>query len=136
MAFSSEHDDEEVMSEINMIPLVDVMLVLLVIFMLTVPVLTQSVDIELPQTGGVLAEKIPEAVSISVDATGQIFWNEEQLDKELLATRLTTVANQSPQPQIQIHGDRAASYDHVIQVMVAAQQAGLTQLGFVTEAHP
>jgi len=133
MAFSSEHDDEEVMSEINMTPLVDVMLVLLIIFMLTVPVLTQSVDIKLPQTDGELAEQTPEAVTISVDATGQIFWNEKPLDKASLATRLTDAAEQSPQPPIHIHGDRAASYDHVIQVMTGAQQAGLTQLGFVTE---
>jgi biopolymer transport protein ExbD len=135
MAFTSEHDDEEVMSEINMTPLVDVMLVLLIIFMLTVPVLTQSVDVELPKTSSEVASQKPDAVTIAIDASGDIFWGEEKLklDKESLAKRLTGAAGQLPQPMIQIHGHRAASYDHVIQVMAAAQQAGLTQLGFVTE---
>jgi biopolymer transport protein ExbD len=135
MAFSSELDDEEIMSEINMTPLVDVMLVLLIIFMLTVPVLTQSVDVELPEAGSTLSEQTPDAISITVDANGLIFWNEEQLNKTLLEMRLKDISRQSPQPAVHIHGDRAARYDHVIQIMVAAQQVGLTQLGFVTEAH-
>ncbi|HHJ80652.1 MAG TPA: biopolymer transporter ExbD [Candidatus Tenderia electrophaga] len=133
MAFSSEQDDDEVMSEINMTPLVDVMLVLLIIFMLTVPVLTQSVDIELPQTTGKVSEQQPKAITISIKAEGQLFWNEEAIDKQALQTRLANAAAQSPQPQIQINGDRQASYDHVIQVMAGAQRAGLTQLGFITE---
>jgi len=133
MVFSGEQDDDEVMSEINMTPLVDVMLVLLIIFMLTVPVLTQSVDIELPQTVGKVTEQQPEAITISVNAKGQLFWNEEPVDKQSMETRLAKSASQSPQPQIHINGDRQASYDHVIQVMAGAQLAGLTQLGFVTE---
>lgn len=135
MAFSSEQDDDEVMSEINMTPLVDVMLVLLIIFMLTVPVLTQSVDIELPQTAGKVSDQQPEAITIAVNAEGQLFWNEESINKQALEARLTQVAAQSPQPQIRINGDRQTSYEHVIQVMAAAQQAGLTQLGFVTEVN-
>jgi len=136
MAFSSEQDDDEVMSEINMTPLVDVMLVLLIIFMLTVPVLTQSVDIELPQTVGKVSEQQPDAITISVNADGQLFWNDLPVDKTALQTRLAKSASQLPQPQIRINGDRQARYDYVIQVMVAAQQAGLTQLGFVTEVSP
>ncbi len=92
-------------------------------------------NIELPQTSNELAKQTPEAVTISVDVTGQIFWNEEQLDKASLATRLTDAGKKSPQPPIHIYGDRSTRYDHVIQVMVSAQQAGLTQLGFVTEVH-
>lgn len=133
MAFSSEQDDDEVMSEINMTPLVDVMLVLLIIFMLTVPVLTQSVDIELPQTTGKVSEQQPEAITISVNADGQLFWNEEAIDKQALQIQLAKSAAQSPQPQIRINGDRQASYDHVIQIMAGAQRVGLTQLGFITE---
>jgi len=133
MAFSSEYDDDEVMSEINMTPLVDVMLVLLIIFMLTVPILTQSVDIELPQTSGELAEPPAEAVTLAVNAGGQVFWNEEQLNKETLAMRLSNAAAQSPQPPIHIHGDRASRYEHVAEVMARAQEAGLTKLGFVIE---
>lgn len=133
MAFFGEQDDDEVMSEINMTPLVDVMLVLLIIFMLTVPVLTQSVDIALPQTGGKTVQQQPDAVTITVNTMGQLFWNEERIDKQALDLRMAKSASQTPQPQIRIYGDKKASYEHVIQVMVAAQQAGLTQLGFVTE---
>ncbi len=135
MAFSPGQDDDEVMSEINMIPLVDVMLVLLIIFMLTVPVMTQSVDITLPQTAGKATQPEPDAVTIAVDATGQIFWNEDEkpIDRQTLALRLANVASETPQPQIRINGDKKASYEYVMQVMTSAQQAGLTQLGFVTE---
>ncbi len=135
MAFSPGQDDDEVMSEINMIPLVDVMLVLLIIFMLTVPVMTQSVDIMLPQTVGKATEPEPDAVTIAVDAAGRIFWNEDEkpIDRQMLALRLASVASQTPQPQIRINGDKKASYEYVMQVMTSAQQAGLTQLGFVTE---
>ncbi len=133
MAFSGEQDDDEVMSEINMTPLVDVMLVLLIIFILTVPVLTQSVDIKLPQTANMVNDQQPEAITISVNAEGQIYWNEERIDKQTLDQRMVKSASQTPQPQIRIHGDKNASYEHVIQVMAGAQQAGLTQLGFVTE---
>lgn len=133
MAFTSNHDDEEVMSEINMTPLVDVMLVLLIIFMLTVPVLTQSVNVDLPRAGSTAAEITPETVTIAVDAEGRVFWNEELLDKRALKERLAAAAAATPQPQIYIHGDRRADYEHVVRVMAGAQEAGLTQLGFVTE---
>lgn len=133
MAFTSDHDDEEVMSEINMTPLVDVMLVLLIIFMLTVPVLTHSVNVDLPRAGSTAAEIAPETVTIAVDAEGRVFWNEELLDGRALKARLAAAAAATPQPQIYIHGDRRADYEHVVRVMAGAQQAGLTQLGFVTE---
>lgn len=133
MAFTSNHDDEEVMSEINMTPLVDVMLVLLIIFMLTVPVLTHSVNVDLPRAGSTTAEITPETVTIAVDAEGRIFWDEDLLDERALKARLAAAAVATPQPQIYIYGDRRADYEHVIRVMAKAQEAGLTQLGFVTE---
>lgn len=137
MAFSYERDDvDEVMSEINMTPLVDVMLVLLIIFMLTVPMLTQSVDIELPQTANKVSDQQPEAITISINAEGKIFWNEEQINRQTLNLRMLKSASQSPQPQIRIHGDKKTNYENVVQVMAGAQQAGLTQLGFVTEVSP
>lgn len=133
MAFSSEYDDDEVMSEINMTPLVDVMLVLLIIFMLTVPVLTQSVDIELPQTVGEASPVQQDVVSLSVDANGKVFWNDDPITDQQLDARLMQSAAVNPQPQLHIRGERSADYEYVVRVMAAAQQAGLTRLGFVTE---
>lgn len=133
MAFISEQDDEEVMSEINMTPLVDVMLVLLIIFMLTVPVLTQSLDIELPKTSSAQTSQENDVVDLSVNVMGQVFWDEEQIDQTQLQSRLDEAALLQPQPQLHIRGDRATEYEHVMRLMAAAQEAGLTRLGFVTE---
>lgn len=134
MAFSGEQDDDdEVMSEINMTPLVDVMLVLLIIFMLTVPILTQSIDLKLPETGEISAEEPLKAITVSVDSEGHIFWGEEKIVPQLLKTRFAKLAAETPQPPVHIRGDKTANYGYVIQVMASAQQAGLTQLGFITE---
>lgn len=133
MAFSSAQDDDTEMSEINMTPLVDVMLVLLIIFMITVPVLTQSVDIELPKIGNAPGKVTPDTITLSVDADGKFFWNKEAVETAALQARLTEVAAQQPQPPIHIRGDKKTDYEHVVTLMASAQQAGLTSLGFVTE---
>lgn len=133
MAFSSNHGDTEEMSEINMTPFVDVMLVLLIIFMITVPVLTQTVEIELPTIGSSSSTITPESIALSVDRDGGIFWNEQAIDHAALSSRLKEVATQQPQPPIIIRGDKKTDYEHVVKLMASAQQAGLTQLGFVTE---
>jgi len=133
MAFSSNFDDDTEMSEINMTPLVDVMLVLLIIFMITVPVLTQSVDIELPKVGSAPGETNPDTITLSVDANGGFFWNKEAIETDALKARLMESAAQQPQPPVHIRGDKKTNYEHVVTLMASAQQAGLTQLGFVTE---
>jgi len=133
MAFSSNFDDDTEMSEINMIPLVDVMLVLLIIFMITVPVLTQSVEIELPKVGSTPSKVSPDTITLSVDANGNFFWNKEAIETPALTQRLTTAAAQQPQPPIHIRGDKTTDYEHVVSLMASAQQAGLTSLGFITE---
>lgn len=134
MAFGGGLDDDDnVMSEINMTPLVDVMLVLLIIFILTVPVLTNAVKIDLPQASNVPNEIKPQTISLTVTADAQIHWNEDVITSEELDLRLQAVAGQEPQPEIHLRGDRAVDYEHVIKVMAAAQRAGIQKLGFITE---
>lgn len=134
MAFGGGLDDEtEVMNEINMTPLVDVMLVLLIIFIITVPVLTHSVKVDLPRADNTPNEVKPETINLAVDAEGQVFWNETQISAEELETRLGSAAAQQPQPEVHIRGDRKVDYEHVIKTMAAVQRAGILKLGFVTE---
>lgn len=134
MAFGGGlEEDNEVMSEINMTPLVDVMLVLLIIFIITVPVLTHSVKVDLPRADNTLNDIKPETVNLAVTAQGQIHWNETQVSLEELEQRLSAAAAQQPQPEIHIRGDRAADYEHVMKAMAAVQRAGILKLGFVTD---
>lgn len=134
MAFGHDFDaSDDVMSEINMTPLVDVMLVLLIIFIITVPVLTHHVPVDLPQATNVPQQPQPTAIQLSVDAKGQIFWQDQAVSKDELRTRLTAAAAQQPQPDVHLRGDRSVAYEHVIETMAIIQTAGLTKLGFVTE---
>ena len=134
MAFGGGLDDEpDVMNEINMTPLVDVMLVLLIIFIITVPVLTHSVKVDLPRADNTPNELKPETVNLAVNADGLIYWNENQITMEELEVRLLTAATQQPQPEVHIRGDKAVGYEHVIKTMAAVQRAGILKLGFVTE---
>ncbi len=133
MAFGTQDDSDEVMNEINMTPLVDVMLVLLIIFIITVPVLQHAVNIELPQATNQRQPDVPQAVLLSVDARGVYHWNDAAVADADLPRLLAQAAAQSPQPQLQLRGDRNVRYERVAQVMAAAQQAGLRQIGFITE---
>jgi biopolymer transport protein ExbD len=130
---SGQFDDDEVMSEINVTPLVDVMLVLLIIFMITVPVLTHTVNVELPQVSTALQPIKPDTITLAVGAGGEIYWDRDRVDVAGLEQRLGQAAQQQPQPEFQLRGDRAVAYEHVVRVMAAVQRAGLTKLGFVTE---
>ena len=134
MAFGGdfEHNDE-VMSEINMTPLVDVMLVLLIIFIITVPVLTHSVNVDLPRASNQPTELKPQTVQLAVTASGEVFWNETKVDAAELNAKLLAAAAESPQPEIHLRGDKAVPYEHVVKTMAAVQQAGILKLGFVTE---
>ena len=135
MAFGGglEDQQDDVVSEINMTPLVDVMLVLLIIFIVTMPVLTQSVTLDLPRAQSQPTQSKPETVTISVTADGTIHWNGVTVASETLESRMKTAAAQAPQPEVQIRGDRKVAYEHVITTMAAAQRAGILKLGFVTE---
>ena len=134
MAFSpTDQDDSEVMSEINMIPLIDVMLVLLIVFMITVPVMKHSVEVNLPKAESAKAQDTPDTVRLSVQADGSYHWDEVAVSDQELRQRLAQLAAQGDAAQLQIRGDKAVRYERVAQAMAAAQQAGIRQIGFVTE---
>ena len=133
MAFGTQDDPDEVMNEINMTPLVDVMLVLLIIFIITVPVMKHAVNVDLPRAANQPELIKPETVRLSVAADGSYFWNGEPLDDSALETSLQAEAAKDPQPELHISGDKAVRYERVAQVMAAAQRSGVRKIGFVTD---
>jgi biopolymer transport protein ExbD len=127
-------DDEKPMSEINTTPLVDVMLVLLIIFLITVPVITQSVRVDLPKAANIPTQTKPENINIAVDAEGNVFWNTAQLpSQEALLERIKQIAVLDPQPEIHVRGDRNTAYEHIGRVIVTCQRGGIQKVGFITE---
>jgi biopolymer transport protein ExbD len=133
MAFGTQDEIDDVMNEINMTPLVDVMLVLLIIFMITVPVMKHSVEIDLPRASTQPPDIKPQTVRLSVDAQGRYWWNETEVRDEDLPRMLKAEAARQPQPELHIRGDKSVRYERVAQAMAAAQQAGLRKIGFITE---
>ncbi|MDH4450334.1 MAG: biopolymer transporter ExbD [Rhodoferax sp.] len=128
--------DTEVMNEINMTPLVDVMLVLLIIFIITVPVIKHAVNVELPAATSQPQQAKPQTLQLSVDAQGAYFLNEAPVAAQALTGVLQAQAATEPQPALHIHGDKAARYEYVAHAMAAAQTAGLRKIGFITEPKP
>ncbi len=134
IAFRDEDDDDAVLSEINTTPLVDVMLVLLIIFLITIPVINTSVAVRLPKQANQLRQSQPETVVISVDASGASYWFDARLaDRQSLHDKLQHIARQTPQPEVHIRGDARADFEVVARVLYACQQAGISRIGFVTE---
>ncbi|ABM94715.1 biopolymer transporter ExbD [Methylibium sp. Pch-M] len=130
-------DEDEVVSAINTTPLVDVMLVLLIIFLITIPVVTTSIPVTLPKETIQVRESKPENVIISVDAGGAMYWYDSRVpNANALVERLKKVAAMKPQPEVQIRGDLAARYDAVGKVVYACQRAGITKVSFITEPPP
>ncbi|MGH8613384.1 MAG: ExbD/TolR family protein [Gammaproteobacteria bacterium] len=121
------------MAEINTTPLVDVMLVLLIIFIITAPLLTHAVRIDLPEAASEPNPERPETVSLAIDAEGKLYWNDELLVGAELPVRLEEAAARTPQPELHLRADKTTIYQRVAEVMSAAQRAGITKLGFVTE---
>ncbi len=136
MAFGTQDAPDEVMNEINMTPLVDVMLVLLIIFIITIPVMKHAVTIDLPRATNLQQDQKPETVRLSVDAAGSYFWNENRVEDAALSELLKAQAAKNPQPDLHIRGDKNARYERVAQAMAAAQQAGVKKIGFITEPKP
>jgi biopolymer transport protein ExbD len=134
---SAEGDEDAVISTINTTPLVDIMLVLLIIFLITIPVVRTSVPVELPKERNEIRETKPENIVISVDRNSRIYWNELQIGSTAtLIDRLKKIAVLSPQPEVQIRGDGNANYDGVGRVIYACQRAGIAKVGFITEPPP
>jgi biopolymer transport protein ExbD len=121
------------MSDINVVPLVDVMLVLLVIFIITAPLLTRAIRVDLPKANGTPNIMRPGQIEFGIRATGELFWNGEPVTADALASRFAAAAKRHPQPELHIRADRLARYESLAQVLSLAAQAGLTRIGFVTE---
>lgn len=131
---SPDQGEDEILATINTTPLVDVMLVLLVIFLITIPVVTHSVQVELPKERNHVQVTKPENINISVSKNGDIYWNELKLANDAaLLERLKTVAVITPQPAVQVRGDGSAAYESVGRVVLTCQRAGIQKIGFVTE---
>jgi biopolymer transport protein ExbD len=134
MAFGgfTQNQSHQPVAEINMIPLIDVMLVLLVIFIVTAPLLTHAVRIDLPQAAAQPAPQKPETIALALDGDGRVYWNREPITLETLRPRLVQAAAQQPQPELHLHADKNTRYQQLAEVMAAVQNAGLQKLGFIT----
>jgi biopolymer transport protein TolR len=121
------------MSEINVTPLVDVMLVLVVIFIITAPLLASSIRLDLPRTDAAKPNDIPAFVTVVLDRTGAVFLDDQKLDAATLAQRLAQVARRNPETEVQLRADQSIPYGRIVEVMGAAQKAGLGRIGFVAE---
>jgi biopolymer transport protein ExbD len=133
MSFGSFDSDDEVMSEINMTPLVDVMLVLMIIFIITIPVINHAVKIDLPRASNKPDDAKPQSVNVEINADGQVFWNNQPVDEATLQADIAQAAQQQPQPEMHLRADRNVRYERVAQVMASIQRGGLSRIGFVTE---
>ena len=132
--FKGGRDEDALLADINTTPLVDVMLVLLIIFLITVPVINTSVVVRLPKQANQLQQTQANTLLISVDAAGSIYWLDSRLSNtQTLHERLRQTAAQQPQPEVHIRGDARADFDAVARVLQAAQAAGIARVGFVTE---
>ena len=137
MTVGLEEAEDEVVSTINTTPLVDVMLVLLIIFLITIPVVTTSIPVQLPKERVEVRATRPENIIISVDKAGAIYWYDAKLpDARALVVKLKAVSQMKPQPEVQIRGDLGARYEGVGRVMSACQRAGITRVAFITEPPP
>jgi biopolymer transport protein ExbD len=130
-------EDERAMSEINTTPLVDVMLVLLIVFMITIPVITHTVPVELPKVRNEALKTAPENINLSVNRDGQVFWNQSLIpDSTQLLERLKGIAVIKPQPEVHVRADKETRYEHVGRVILTVQRAGIQKVGFITEPGP
>ena len=135
MAFGSFSDESasRPMADINMIPLIDVMLVLLIIFIVTAPLLTHAIKIDLPHASTQVNREKSETVTLSVDGSGNLFWNDAPLTQEQLSAQLAEAARRTPQPELHLRADQLTQYQKLAEVMAAAQNAGIVKMGFITQ---
>ncbi len=137
MAFGgfNENNNQAPMADINVTPMVDVMLVLLVIFIITAPMFTHAIKLELPSAQSAAAPEKPETITLSINGEGKLFWNNAAITQPEMATRFATAALKKPQPDLQLRADKSTRYEIIAQVMSAAQSNGLTRIGFVTDSN-
>ena len=134
MNIGSDSGDDEVVSSINTTPLVDVMLVLLIIFLITIPVVTQTVPMQLPKESNIARQTKPENIEISVNKDGDVYWNAQPVaDNEALFQKLKAIAVMVPQPEVHIRGDEKSRYESIGRVVFACQRAAILKISFVTE---
>lgn len=135
MAFASfdSKNASAPVSEINMVPLIDVMLVLLVIFIITAPLLTNAVKLELPKASSQVNNAVPDKIEFAIDAQGALFWNGERVTRAEAAKRFQAESTRQPQPEVHLRADQAVAYKAVAQTLADASKAGLTKVGFVSE---
>jgi biopolymer transport protein ExbD len=136
MAFGGFNDNKHQapMADINVTPMVDVMLVLLVIFIITAPLFTHAIKLDLPTAQSAAAPEKPETISLSINDQGRIFWGNDPIELKDLAPKFAEAAQKKPQPELQLRADKATRYEIIAQVMAAAQNNGMNKLGFVTDA--
>lgn len=134
MAFSLGEGGEDVgVSEMNLIPLIDIMLVLMIIFLVTATVLNPTVALDLPSTSATVNEMPPEVIQISIDKTGQIFWDKEPITMDVLTQKMSQEVKQGRNPSVHLRADKEGKYDTVAQVLAVASTAGLSKIAFVNE---
>ena len=134
---SADGEEDQMNSAINTTPLVDVMLVLLIIFLITIPVVTQSIQLELPKERNLPTQTKPENILLAVSKDGDVYWNTRRMpDAEALVAELKKEAVKDPQPEVHIRGDQEARYESVGRLVVARQRAGIAKVGFITEPPP
>src|SRR5215468_7928587 len=137
MSVGPGEGEDEAISAINTTPLVDVMLVLLIIFLITIPVVTQSVNLTLPKERNLPTQTKPENILLAVTKDGDIYWNTKRMpDIDTLVEALKKESVKDPQPEVHIRGDQEARYESVGRLVVACQRAGIAKVGFITEPPP
>jgi biopolymer transport protein ExbD len=135
MAFGgfSQEGRSAPMNEINMVPLIDVMLVLLIVFMITAPLLTHAVKIDLPSAASQATNETPDTVTLAIDEHGILYWNDQRIGEDELHLRLNEAAAHETQPELHLRADRGTRYQQLAEIMSAARQAGIQRMGFITQ---
>ncbi len=133
MSFLPAHDDDEVMTEINMTPLIDVMLVLLIVFILAVPAIHSAVPLTLPRAISAAPQQPAEPIRLDIDAQGRTYWNGKAVEEDALKAQAQQAAMLDPQPVVRLSGDRAVAYERVLQTLSTLQGSGLTKVNFIAQ---
>ena len=133
MAFQLGEDNDSGMNEMNLIPLIDIMLVLMIIFLVTATVANPSIPLTLPQTSAEIVDLPPEQIQVSINANGEVAWDDQIISLDELQTRFNDASQQAQQPTVVLRADKDARYDTVAQVMSRASEAGLSDIAFATD---